>query len=92
MKFRDDRIIKVDKYTFEHARLVQGAMEWSFFTILSIIGLITGETKLAIIALAILLLAFLSSVAYYILKLGKLSVGIKVGVFRLLSAVSSMVA
>lgn len=92
MKFRDDKIVRVDKYTFEHARLVQGAMEWSFFIILSVIGLITGETKLAIIILAVIFLAFMCSVAYYILKIGKFNAGVKVGVYRLLSAVSSMIA
>ena len=65
MKFRDDRVVKVDKYSFEYARLVQGAMEWSFFTILSVIGLMAGETRLAIIILTVIFLVFVCSSAYY---------------------------
>jgi len=69
MRFRDDKSIRCGSYTFEHARIVQGSLEYAVITVLAIIGYLNEQKLLALLIVAIIGGVFLCCVAFYAYKL-----------------------
>jgi len=90
MKLKDEKIIKVQNYSFYRAYVVQGALSYAVFIALLIAGLFTDQWKLAVGLLALIMLLYMGYVSYYAFRKVPFKVALKVGLLKMVTAVSSM--